>query len=55
MALSFAVFQVEKRNLPLAGEWLNAARKLDGYVDRAYALQNPDGSFSTEFFEKPGT
>jgi hypothetical protein len=39
----------------LAGEWLNAARKLDGYVDRAYALQNPDGSFSTEFFEKPGT
>jgi hypothetical protein len=54
MALSFAVFQVEKRNLPLAGEWLNAARKLDGYVDRAYSLQNPDGSFSTEFFEKPG-
>lgn len=54
MALSFAVFQVEKRDLPLAGEWLNAARKLDGYVDRAYSLQNPDGSFSTEFFEKPG-
>lgn len=54
MALSFAVFQIEKRNLPLAGEWLNAARKVDGYVDRAYSLQNPDGSFSTEFFEKPG-
>lgn len=54
MALSFAVFQLEKRNRPLAGEWLNAARKLDGYVDRAYALQNPDGSFSTDFFEKPG-
>jgi len=54
MALSFAVFQLEKRNMPLAGEWLNAARKLDGYVDRAYSLQNPDGSFSTDFFEKPG-
>lgn len=54
MALSFAVFQLEKRNMPLAGEWLNAARKLDGYVDRAFSLQNSDGSFSTEFFEKPG-
>lgn len=54
MALSFAVFQLEKRNMPLAGEWLNAARKLDGYVDRAYSLQNSDGSFSTDFFEKPG-
>lgn len=52
MAYSFAVFQLEKRQLPLVGEYLNAARTIDGYVTRAFRLQNPDGSFSTEFFEK---
>lgn len=54
MAYSFALLQLERRDLQPAGEWLKAARLLDGFEQRAYKLQNPNGGFSTEFFDGPG-
>lgn len=52
MALSFAVQQRVKRNLPLEGEWFRA----DAYVSAIQGIvfnkyQNSDGSFSTLFFK----
>jgi hypothetical protein len=40
MGFSFAVYQMEKRGQPLAGEWTQAARMIDGYAQRAFKLQN---------------
>ncbi len=54
MAYSFALLQLERRDQPFAGEWLKAARLLNGYEQRAFKLQNPNGGFSTEFFDGPG-
>lgn len=54
MAMSFSLYQLERHGMEPVGEWLNAARTLDGYVQRAFSLQNPDGGFSTEFFDGPG-
>ncbi len=52
MALSFAVQQRVKRDLPLEGEWYRA----DAYVSAVQGIvfnkyQNSDGSFSTLFFK----
>jgi hypothetical protein len=54
MAFSFALLQLERRDIPLAGEWLKAARLLAGFEQRAFKLQNRNGGFSTEFFDGPG-
>jgi hypothetical protein len=53
MAYTFAVAQLRRHQWPIGGEWHNAARMLDVYVDRAWKMQNLDGTFSTEFFERP--
>ncbi len=36
------------------GVWQKVAEKMSRYQDRARELQNPDGSFSTDFFRGPG-
>lgn len=37
------------------GVWQEVAEKTSHYQDRARELQNPDGSFSTDFFRGPGS
>lgn len=37
------------------GVWQEVAEKMRRYQDRARELQNPDGSFSTDFFRGPGS
>jgi hypothetical protein len=40
---------------PLTGAWAAAAARLADAIDRARRFQQPDGSFSTNFFDRPGT
>jgi hypothetical protein len=40
--------------LPVTGEFARARKYLDDYHRYAFKLQNPDGSFSTEWFKGPG-
>jgi len=44
----------QKRGGQKSGVWKEVAEHLAGYQQRAKELQNPDGSFSTEFFRKRG-
>ncbi len=39
---------------PLRGVWLEADQKIQRYVQIARSLQNPDGTFSSEFYEGRG-
>ncbi len=39
---------------PLRGVWLEADQKIQRYIQIARSLQNPDGSFSSEFYEQRG-
>jgi hypothetical protein len=54
MGLSYAVIQRQKSGQPLTGNWARAEQYLNDYVSYAMSLQNPDGSFSTEWFEARG-
>ncbi len=54
MGLSYAVIKHQQAGLPIDGSWQRADRYLNDYVNYAMSLQNPDGSFSTEWFESRG-
>jgi hypothetical protein len=43
-----------KKGQPLDGEYLQAKKIVDSYRQHAYRMQNPDGSFSTEWFRGRG-
>ncbi len=53
-SLCYAVEQKLKSGQPLDGPWLAAAQAVDGYVELTWKNQNPDGSFSTDWFKGPG-
>lgn len=57
MALALAAHQKARANptAPLTGGWAAAADVLADAIDRARAFQQADGSFSTHFFDRPGT
>lgn len=38
---------------PLRGVWLEADQKINRYIEEARAYQNPDGSFSANYFKGP--
>ena len=40
---------------PLTGGWAAAADRVADAIDRARRFQQPDGGFSTHFFQRPGT
>ena len=42
-----------KRGGKKEGVWKDTADKLQFYKERAHSLQNPDGSFSTDYFKGP--
>lgn len=51
MGISYSLVQRQRAKLPITGHWERAAIYVDEFVDYAISLQNPDGSFSTEWFE----
>jgi hypothetical protein len=54
MGLAYAVRRRERREQPIDGQFLRAKKYLDDYHRYTLALQNPDGSFSTEWFARRG-
>lgn len=57
LALALAAHRAAQASpgAPLAGGWADAAERLADAIDRARRFQQPDGSFSTHFFDRPGT
>ncbi|MEM8735663.1 MAG: ADP-ribosylation factor-directed GTPase activating protein isoform b, partial [Planctomycetota bacterium] len=54
MGLSFAIIERQRAGLPITGTWARAETYLNDYVNYTMTLQNPDGSFSTNWFEGRG-
>lgn len=54
MGLAYAVHNRENRGEPVTGEYLRAKKFLNDYHRYTMGLQNPDGSFSTEWFNRRG-
>jgi hypothetical protein len=52
--LSLAVKKRRNSGLPVDGVYAEAEKFVANYMNYAYSLQNPDGSFSTEWFKGPG-
>ncbi len=51
MGLTFSLLQRKQAGLPIDGHWERSETFLNEFVQYAFSLQNPDGSFSTEWFE----
>jgi hypothetical protein len=51
---SYAVHKRQKRNEPMTGQWERARKFIEDYHEYTFKLQNPDGSFSTNWFESRG-
>jgi hypothetical protein len=47
---SYAVRKREQRGEVMEGQWLRAKKYIEAYHQYTFRLQNPDGSFSTEWF-----
>jgi hypothetical protein len=47
---SYAVRKREQRGEPFTGQWQRAKIFVDDFHEYAFRLQNPDGSFSTDWF-----
>jgi hypothetical protein len=52
-AINYAAELRSRETSQLTGVWQEAAGRTKVYQRRAFALQNPDGSFSTAWFDKP--
>ncbi len=51
MGFSFSVRQRQLQGQPLNGQYARAAKFVRDYVEYTWQLQNPDGSFSTSWYE----
>lgn len=51
MGLSYALSQRRAEGFPIEGHFARAQVFLNDFIDYAWTLQNPDGSFSTDWFE----
>lgn len=51
MGLSYALMMRRRYNEPIVNNWARAEAYVDDFVQYAWTLQNPDGSFSTNWFE----
>jgi hypothetical protein len=51
MGLSYALRQRRAEGFPIEGHFARAQIFLNDFIDYAWTLQNPDGSFSTDWFE----
>jgi hypothetical protein len=52
-AMNYAAELRSRETAELTGVWLEAAKRAKYYQNRAFKLQNADGSFSTAWFDKP--
>lgn len=53
MGLIYAVHKRRQHGRPIDGQFQRALQYTQDYHRYAFALQNPDGSFSTKWFERP--
>jgi hypothetical protein len=53
-ALAYARNAYRETGRPLAGAWFEADQKVQRFVEEARANQNPDGTFSSNYFQGPG-
>ena len=51
MGFSFSVRQRQMQGLQVNGQYARAAKFVKDYIDYTWQLQNPDGSFSTSWYE----
>ncbi len=51
MGFSFSVRQRQLQGQPINGQYARAAKFVHDYIDYTWQLQNPDGSFSTSWYE----
>jgi len=51
MGLSFSLRQRELQGFPINGQFARAAKFINEYVRYTWQLQNPDGSFSTNWYQ----
>jgi hypothetical protein len=54
MGFSFSVRQRQLQGLPINGQYARAAKFVKDYIAYTWQLQNPDGSFSTNWYEGRG-
>ena len=54
MGFSYAVHKRRQRNEPIDGQWKRAEKYVNEFIDYTLRLQNPDFSFSTEWYEGRG-
>jgi hypothetical protein len=47
---SYAVRKREQRKEPIEGQWKRAKKFVEEFHEYTFKLQNPDGSFSTDWF-----
>lgn len=52
--ITFAVKNRRRAGLPMDGTWAKAEDYLDAYLKYTFQIQNPDGSFSTNWFDGRG-
>ncbi|MGD9721642.1 MAG: hypothetical protein AB7O59_05860 [Pirellulales bacterium] len=55
MGFSYAVNKRQQRGKPMVGEFRRAQIFINDYHRYTFGLQNPDGSFSTEWFVRKGS
>jgi hypothetical protein len=55
MGLAYSIRKRQMQDLPIEGEFQRAEKYLNDYHAYAFRLQNTDGSFSTSWFEGPGS
>lgn len=53
MGLIYSVHKRQQHGRPIDGQFQRALQYTQDYHRYAFALQNPDGSFSTKWFERP--
>ena len=51
MGFSFSVRQRQLQGQPISGQYSRAAKFVRDYVEYTWQMQNPDGSFSTSWYE----
>ena len=54
MGLSYSLLQRQEAGQPITGHWERSKIYLNDYVNYTMSLQNPDGSFSTNWLESRG-
>jgi hypothetical protein len=54
MGLTYAIRQRHEQGFPIDGEFHRASVFIEDFIQYAWSLQNPDGSFSTEWFAQRG-